>query len=641
LKNKHLKKIVLIIFVCCNLNLVNSSCTIQKPSICVKNGKEYGKISGIFRGTYWNYYEAALSYTEGQCLNEAENYFNTAIKLRDLDKKYAMTYGMHYIHYFPHREKGIVHLFKGEFKSAIKELERSIHDEKSGRAVHYLNAARKAMTLQNRTDHSAPQISILTDNTNILINDYAILLSGSVTDDTYIEKITINDDPVRVEQFSPSIEFEKSVRLKPGNNILKIRAIDVVGNMTEDQQTVFVDIEGPILSFDIQNKTLHNKTIFMGTVFDRSGLKTLDITINGIKTLSKKLQNNKAYEINHIIEQTSEFTNLKIESEDTVGNKSIYVVQLTNKNYILPQLMSENRNIFLSEQFTLSYRNIEQIFNPLKKNYKPISQRILLASNTYMPIIASNETSKSIIELEGFNDQQTIYFDEVLIKVKVSSDDEIKKISILLNGKPLSTTASYSECKLKNCIFQTINAKFENENNKVTVIVNDDDNNKKEFNFNKKELDIDDTIMTVAMIPADTNSLINNKIQGVLLNSIVESERFNVVPLKTIDDIVKARQAQCLELVKCLENGESQAPLWMLKWSVESQEASRPVQISKNKSALEIGLSNVGSLKVDGNMVQKVIMQKIQYLEITVNVMDIEDNNRVITIETSLTIPIT
>jgi tetratricopeptide (TPR) repeat protein len=142
------------------LCIIISACATIRPEPCIKNGKVYGVTKGLFRGKFWNYYDAALSYTDGACWQEAEQAFKQAIQLKSTDEQWTMTYGLRFINYFPHRELGIVYLFQGKFKQAIQELERSIQQQQSGRGMFYLNSARKCQALTQNNDRLKPQIVI-------------------------------------------------------------------------------------------------------------------------------------------------------------------------------------------------------------------------------------------------------------------------------------------------------------------------------------------------------------------------------------------------------------------------------------------------------------------------------------------------
>ncbi len=117
---------------------------------CVKEGVKYGVTRGSFRSEWWNYLERGESYLAGGCYQAALNDLDQAIALRgkqvknERDKKRARTYGLHFVDYFAHREKGIALYYLGIHQEARVELERSLGYTDSERARQYLEMAKQA-----------------------------------------------------------------------------------------------------------------------------------------------------------------------------------------------------------------------------------------------------------------------------------------------------------------------------------------------------------------------------------------------------------------------------------------------------------------------------------------------------------------
>ena len=65
--------------------------------------------------------------------------FNEAIVVKNKDMKKIKTYGMHFMPYFPHREKGICYYNLGRFDDARRELTLSLRQQYSPRAQEYLS----------------------------------------------------------------------------------------------------------------------------------------------------------------------------------------------------------------------------------------------------------------------------------------------------------------------------------------------------------------------------------------------------------------------------------------------------------------------------------------------------------------------
>ena len=122
----------------------------EKPPECLKDGVKYGETKGAFRDKWWNYLERGQSYLEGGCYEAALNDLDRAIELRrqmvknEHDKTRARTYGLHFVDYFPHREKGIALYRLGRMDEARTELEQSLKAVESQRARQYLDMAEMA-----------------------------------------------------------------------------------------------------------------------------------------------------------------------------------------------------------------------------------------------------------------------------------------------------------------------------------------------------------------------------------------------------------------------------------------------------------------------------------------------------------------
>jgi TolB-like protein len=95
--------------------------------------------SMIFAGGMWyNYYEDGLNAMKRQDYAKAITLFQDAMKVKDRDMKRIKTYGMHFIEYFPHRETGICWYSLGEGQKAKNELNTSLMQESSERAIEFL-----------------------------------------------------------------------------------------------------------------------------------------------------------------------------------------------------------------------------------------------------------------------------------------------------------------------------------------------------------------------------------------------------------------------------------------------------------------------------------------------------------------------
>jgi tetratricopeptide (TPR) repeat protein len=126
----------------------------------VKDGKEYGKVQGVFRHRWWNYYERGISFMEGAFYPQAISDLEAAIGQREKDQRMARTYGMHFVDYFPHRELGIVFLEVGNLERAKKEIELSLAQYPTAKARFYLDQIRKGRILKEGKLVAPPSIKL-------------------------------------------------------------------------------------------------------------------------------------------------------------------------------------------------------------------------------------------------------------------------------------------------------------------------------------------------------------------------------------------------------------------------------------------------------------------------------------------------
>ena len=89
-------------------------------------------------GEWYNYYEEGQGFMKRGDYDRALMAFQSAASVDFKDKKQALTYGMNFMEYYPHREMGICYFLLGDMANARRQLEISLAFSKSGRAEEYL-----------------------------------------------------------------------------------------------------------------------------------------------------------------------------------------------------------------------------------------------------------------------------------------------------------------------------------------------------------------------------------------------------------------------------------------------------------------------------------------------------------------------
>jgi hypothetical protein len=242
-----------------------------------------GYSSGTFRGKWWNYYDRGLFYAGKADWEGAITEIGQAISMRDKDQRMARTYGMHFIDYFPHRELGIAYLNTGEINTALTELELSLRQEESAKAVYYLNRTRRLL-LQRQTDRSflPPVIAIETPAGGSAVSGLRVTVRGSVAGEGFVSGIVINKAPYRFDLAREHISFQRDITVDEGENEIMITAIDLLGNISRKTVPLTVDREGPMINiFDILPTEKDGKAHarITGEIYDGTGIK--DAVING------------------------------------------------------------------------------------------------------------------------------------------------------------------------------------------------------------------------------------------------------------------------------------------------------------------------------------------------------------------------
>jgi hypothetical protein len=258
------------------LSLLNG-CALQPGPVCVKNGKTYGRTSGIFRSQWDDYYERALSYMEGECYPEALCDLNEALKQRFRDQWMARTYGIHFIDYFPHREKGLIHYLTGDYDAAKSELELSLQHELSAKAFFYLDRVRNRIMEQEKRVVSIPHLTVRLPPgrsggyDEIWTRYDPITVSGIAEDEQYISEIVLAGRPVFIEVSAKRVEFREDLKLTQGRHEIDITARNLLGGTAKRKIIIHVDRTGPLIILEKFDPGVG----IQGYIYDDSGIRSL------------------------------------------------------------------------------------------------------------------------------------------------------------------------------------------------------------------------------------------------------------------------------------------------------------------------------------------------------------------------------
>ncbi len=207
----------------------------------------------MYYHNWWNYYGRAVYRLKQGRVVDAREDFERCLGLRSgarfgnaQDMWRARTYGLHFYEgYFPNRELGICLYEANEVTQAIKYLETSLQQEPSGRAKHYLNLARAKE--QAGRPVALPRFHIAENNESLFIRERRCVIAGSVSGDGLIRHLSVGGHAEFIELAQPSLNFEQSVTLLPGTNVVEIQAEDLQGQRVVRKLVRVADWQPPRL----------------------------------------------------------------------------------------------------------------------------------------------------------------------------------------------------------------------------------------------------------------------------------------------------------------------------------------------------------------------------------------------------------
>lgn len=240
-----------------------------------KDGVEYGKVKGAFRSQWWNFYERGLSYAEGRFYGEALSDLRTAAEMREKDQRMARTYGMHFIDYFPHRELGVIHYLNGRLEEARTELELSIGQFPSAKALFYLDRVRRALIERQGREARPPRLALQPDRDEIWTREDPVVVAGVAEDEGYVASVSVKGRPVFLEGSQKNVPFREPLSLSQGAHTVAVEARNLLGKSTVRRITVHVDREGPAFSLDSIEEGPGGGITISGSAYDEAGIAEL------------------------------------------------------------------------------------------------------------------------------------------------------------------------------------------------------------------------------------------------------------------------------------------------------------------------------------------------------------------------------
>ncbi len=256
-------------------------CAVSRK-VCVTGDVAYCEARGDFTGRWYDYYERALSCMESGCYQAALEDLHEAIRRREADQRRARTVGMHFIDYFPHREKGLIHYIEGDYAAAKTELERSLDQYPSEKARFYLDRVRAQLFRRADRIPTKPRLTLTLPASAadgiVWTRDDPVRIAGTAVDrDEFISDIAINGSPVFVAASGPEVRFSEDLVLAEGRHEIDVQARNLMGGEVWRRMVLHVDRSGPLIAVD---RFVPGKTV-SGNLLDPAGIS--GFRINGQK----------------------------------------------------------------------------------------------------------------------------------------------------------------------------------------------------------------------------------------------------------------------------------------------------------------------------------------------------------------------
>jgi len=299
-------------------------CAPQKRPICIKDGIDYGKPETVFLDEWHDYYRRALSLLAGECYALALSDLKKAADMRFKDTAFARTYGMHFIHYFPHREMGYIYYKLDDDINAKKELEISLNQHFTDKAQYYLDKVRSSMLKKRHVLIPGPEITILQSLLNkddIWIKESPVIISARIKDPNYISRISLASEPVFLSSSIQEFDFQKKLYLVPGKHEIEISAKNLANSESKKSIVLHIDRSGPVI---IVKKIDWNN----GRIFGYLDDETDDIQI---WIENNKISRYKGKMVPFSITFKKTNKTIKLHAKDPLGNQTIAFINQNNK----------------------------------------------------------------------------------------------------------------------------------------------------------------------------------------------------------------------------------------------------------------------------------------------------------------------
>jgi tetratricopeptide (TPR) repeat protein len=509
-------------FITAGLVLLLLSCSGEPPKIHVKDGRQYGQVEGAFRHKWWNYYERALSYMEGEFYEAALADLEKASGRRFADKRRARTYGLHFVDYFPHRERGLIYYLTGKYELAQKELELSLAQEPSAKARFYRDKIRRILLEKTEPIVSSPVILVDLPADEIWVKEDPIVISGTAQDKQYISGITLAGAPFFLENSRQKAAFSESFKLAQGRHVVNIVAENLLGGTSTREIVIHVDRQGPIISLEFGVTDTGGPKQVRGYLYDDSG--EISLSVDGVPVTVPPGE-----DVPFAAPVALGAKQMVLVAKDKLGNQTRAEIDL--------------------ESMTASRR------------YE------LLAANEYAGVvndaggllafsIGKSDDRDPVVNLAGWAEAQTVFMEKVFIEGNIRDESNI--VDITINGVPVLRR------KGRVVFFNHLLDLKEGENSVRIQAVDEHDNTALKEITITREVPLVFQIgsrFSVTLFPFNKKGIstgMGDMYEGLFFVRLMDQDRFQLIERARLDTVLeeqKLSQTKLIDEATALEMG--------------------------------------------------------------------------------------
>jgi tetratricopeptide (TPR) repeat protein len=480
----------------------------------LKDGVEYGKVKGSFRSRWWNYYERGLSFMEGEFYREAIADFDQAIKQRAADQRMARTYGMHFVDYFPHREKGLVYYLMGKYDAAKMEMDLSLKQQPSAKARYYLDRIRAVLMEQEGQEVSTPRILVDLPSDEIWTRDDPVIISGAAEDRQYISYLTLGKKSVFIKAADEKIGFKEKLSLDQGRHIIDITARNLLGGEAVHELIVHVDRQGPVITLEPNPADAAARDVINGFLYDESG--GISLSIDGIDVPVPAGE-----DVRFSAPVNPGAKAITLLAKDRLGNETMAEVEMDVLNVA-------------DRHFMLASSRSGDIVSDAG-NY-------ILALSLF-----SRDTQGPVIEVKDWTDEQTVFLDRIYIQGKATDEGDISSLTINNIAMPRRPG--------RQIYFNQL-VKLKEGKNIINITAEDKEGNRAEKGITvirqvPKVLQVASRF-SVTLIPLEDKGLsatgLSDVYDNLLLGAFMDQNRFRLIEREYLDRILQEQKISRTEL---------------------------------------------------------------------------------------------